>query len=311
MTWLARSTRTSPLGKAVVLLAAGMLACGMSSQESALMADGPGAPSAGGGDLAGPEGAADSGARGVIGRASPLCGGGADAGLACDPDSELACATTPAPTADAGGADGAVPFGDGGAAYDAGATGDAKPPPSSGCRVTRGPGDVPSVTCGTAGAGRDGDRCEKSQECAAGFECSAEGICRRYCCDGACEAVSLNGATTFCDVQQTRQTTWVKVPLCMPLRRCTLFGSECKQAETCSIVTPAGDTGCIATGNATVGQDCETAHCMEGQACLGVPGHRTCKLLCRRDKYDCPKDKACKGSSLFPPGFGVCEAPGP
>jgi hypothetical protein len=311
MTWLFRRTvRTPFLVKAAVLAAAATaMACGLSA-ESASFADRD--PSAGAPDPDYPAGGSLPGiAPGEAGRSaplvSPLCGT-----LTCDPDLENACVSYVGVDAGAGY--------DAGSGSDAGAAQDAGTPPgdaaagdagrgADGCRVTKGTNDEPVTACQPAGRGRDGMPCERSKDCAAGFECSSEGVCRRYCCDNKCDGVTLNGPGAFCDVQQTRDVTKIKVPLCMPLRPCELFSvGECKDTEFCSVVAP-GKSGCIARGSAVAGESCESAHCERDLACLGQLGSRTCKKLCRENGFDCPPDKICKPSSTIPRGFGVCDAP--
>jgi hypothetical protein len=300
----------------VTAIAVAAMACGISA-ESAL--SDRGAPSPAGAD---PEQFAD-GAAGTAalsgdggrssGLVSPLCQSWLDAGAAsCDPDSELACpsALADAGSSDASNGDAPAPLVDGGSTIDAAPpSGDAASRTANGCRVVAGSNDQPVNTCRPAGSGRDGAQCDKSQDCAPGFECSAAGLCRRYCCDGKCEGSSLNGPGTFCDIQQTRDVTKLKVPLCIPLHPCELFSvGQCKDGEYCSVVSP-GKSGCIARGGAVVGESCESTHCERDLACLGQLGSRTCKKLCRENQYDCPQGKICKPSSTIPKGYGICEAP--
>jgi hypothetical protein len=122
--------------------------------------------------------------------------------------------------------------------------------------------------------------------------------------------IALSGTKFFCDVQQLRESTTTKVPLCMPIRKCTLFTpGDCKTNETCSLVNVSGDPGCVATGSATVDQGCEDTHCAAGLACVGVIGHRKCAELCHLNSYDCKSaaHPKCEGSALFPQGFGICK----
>src|SRR5205085_7207753 len=96
------------------------------------------------------------------------------------------------------------------------------------------------------------------------------GYCRRYCCSGSCGTYrSQNGAETFCDVQKLQAST-TKVPVCMPIKTCKLFTpGECAETETCSVVTDDGTTGCVANGNAAVGESCDQDHCGMDLTCLG------------------------------------------
>jgi hypothetical protein len=288
------------LAALVFALAGTVVACGMSSAESAFLA---------GRDQGGPAnadtiGEGDASGGGVSPTppprlASPLCPeGSVDGGRGtCSPDSEDMCSTSFVPR-DAGVATDGSP-GDGGASM-----------PTEACRVTIDSTNAKIVSCKPAGQGRDGAACQKSSDCASGYDCSSEGVCRHYCCDGRCESVAQNGAKTFCDVQQLREATATKVPLCMPIRDCTLFSTtDCKQGETCSVVNSAGATACVATGSAGVDQSCEDTHCQAGLVCLGVVGQRKCEQLCHLNSYDCksPSHPRCEGSSYFPQGFGICK----
>lgn len=302
---MASASKPRPLSIKLVALAlvlAGTgIACSMSSAD---------ASSLGGQDKAGPSnadtiGGGDAGAGGAnppppTRLASPLCPEDAvDGGRgSCSPDSEDMCSTSIVPRDAGAGTDGS-----GG---DAGAP----PMPTEGCRVTIDSTNTKIVSCKAAGQGRDGAACDKSSDCASGYDCSSEGVCRHYCCDGRCESVAQNGAKTFCDVQQLREATATKVPLCMPIRDCTLFSpTDCKQGETCSVVNSAGATACIATGSAGVDQSCEDTHCQAGLVCLGVVGQRKCEQLCHLNSYDCksPSHPRCEGSTYFPQGFGICK----
>lgn len=162
----------------------------------------------------------------------------------------------------------------------------------------------------------DGAKCERGADCAAGFDCVVAndvGYCRRYCCSGSCGSYrSQNGAETFCDVQKLQgwaASLTVKAPVCMPIKTCKLFMSdECAENETCSVVTDEGTTGCVANGNATVGQSCDEEHCSTGLTCLGQAGSRKCLQLCKtKNGPTCAANQICKTSPIFPdPTIGFC-----
>jgi hypothetical protein len=183
-----------------------------------------------------------------------------------------------------------------------------------GCRLS-GTGAIPA--CNDANpVNTDGAKCESGADCAPGFDCvisSDVGYCRRYCCSGSCGAYrSQNGAETFCDVQKLQGSS-TKAPVCMPIKTCKLFTvGECAENETCSVVTDTGTTGCVANGEASVGEPCDQEHCNIGLACLGQAGSRKCLQLCRtKNGPTCATNQICKTSTIFPdPTLGVC-APAP
>lgn len=219
-----------------------------------------------------------------IAQGSPLCN--ASEAHGCFPDDPRACAT------DAGAADASAP---------------------STCRVEWGSGaSIPTATCNAfAGTGVDGAACARSADCASGFECvGSPGQCRQYCCSQD----SCNALIQFCDIQQTAadpSTRTYKVPVCMPLRACTLLSPGCPADETCGIVAPNGATSCVALGLAKAGDSCESDHCGGGLACLGDVGTRQCYQLCHTaNPTECMASQKCRtGGAVFPdPAFGLCES---
>jgi hypothetical protein len=167
---------------------------------------------------------------------------------------------------------------------------------------------------GEAGSGTDGAACEAGADCAAGFDCvtgDKGSTCRHYCCSGTCRAqTSVSGSGTFCDVQ-TLTDVGQKAPVCMPIKRCALFGTgECGANETCAVLTETGDTGCVAVGEQQVGASCDADHCAAGLTCVGQPGSRKCFKLCRVNGVDCGPALACTTSTMFrAPEFGTCQKP--
>lgn len=163
-------------------------------------------------------------------------------------------------------------------------------------------------------AGTDGTSCTSGKDCASGFDCVQEdkgAKCRHYCCSDTCEGVaSQSGGKTFCDVQQVVAST--KVPVCMPLKECKLLtAGQCLADETCAVVNPNGDTGCVRVGAAQVNDSCETEHCAVGLTCIGQPGSRKCYALCKVGAQGaCGASLVCKTSALFKdPSYGVCQKP--
>jgi hypothetical protein len=181
----------------------------------------------------------------------------------------------------------------------------------TGCRLS-GPTATPACLQAKLENG-DGAKCENGADCAPGFDCVAAGdisYCRRYCCTGSCgNHRSQNGAETFCDVQKLAGAT-NNAPVCMPIKTCKLFTpGECTETETCSVVTDAGTTGCVANGTAKAGESCDQEHCDAGLTCLGQAGSRKCFQLCRTTKTgpSCAANQICKTSTIFmDPTIGVC-----
>ena len=161
-------------------------------------------------------------------------------------------------------------------------------------------------TCTAAGTGQNGASCSASSDCASGFECVGHpGTCRKYCCDSDCKDA------TFCDIQTETADSRVKVPVCEPVKSCTLLSStnQCSVDETCTVVDENGTTSCVATGPALVGQSCDTVHCAADLVCLGDLNARKCYQLCNTSAADCPSGLTCMSSApLFREAdVGVCQ----
>jgi hypothetical protein len=185
--------------------------------------------------------------------------------VACDPDNPTVCGNQP----DAG--DAAV----------------------LSCRV-----DGAHAQCVAAGAGTDGESCASGADCAPGFDCVGSGVCREYCCGGACSE------TFFCDLGAT--SSMAIVPVCSPVQACTpLTPGSCASGEACTVVQINGQLAatCDAAGVGQRGDSCETALCASGFACLGAVGSRTCEQMCNTANA-CPVSLTCDLTSV---GVGVCE----
>jgi hypothetical protein len=202
---------------------------------------------------------------------------------------------------------------------DAGDAGSAASFQSPGCRISRGDGGIgPACLPITSPPGGDGATCESGEQCAPGFDCVAgvgqptgDKTCRHYCCSGSCKGHgSQGGGMTFCDIQNLVDVN-DKAPVCMPLKRCKLFGvGECAVTETCAVVTESGDTGCIGIGDQQAGLSCDDTHCAAKLTCLGQPGSRKCYKLCKVGGSDCGASEVCATSTSFKdPTFGICQKP--
>lgn len=195
---------------------------------------------------------------------------------------------------------------------------DAGSEPIQGCRLVQTDSDITPVTpeCVSASlAGTDGRSCSTGQECAPGFDCvegtngTSGSVCRRYCCAGSCDdQVAQSGGPTFCDVQALVDTN-ITVPVCMPLKSCTLLDfTTCESTETCAVVDN-GYAGCVPVGSAQAFDSCEDTHCASGLTCIGAPGNRKCYTLCKVGDDTCDASHTCRTSSLFKDTtFGVCQS---
>jgi hypothetical protein len=176
-------------------------------------------------------------------------------------------------------------------------------PPSGGTAAT--------PVCGPAGTATDGMTCHGPTDCAAGYECIGNGVCRRYCCAGDCSSQN-----EFCDIQEMAADSSTKVPVCMPVDDCGLLdqptdAGPCPPGETCSVVRDNGTRSCVATGRGQAGNGCDTSDCEAGLVCLGSSGARRCYVLCHTmgGSPECGHKQTCKGGlPLFlVPGVGICE----
>jgi hypothetical protein len=184
-------------------------------------------------------------------------------------------------------------------------------PSAPGDAATASTPPVPQVApaCLPAGLGLNGALCRAPADCAPGYECVAsDGTCRHYCCTGNSACLP---DVQFCDIQQTAQASPLSVPVCMPIEPCALLQpGACPLHETCAVVREDGSKSCVAVGNASVGESCETDHCKADLVCLGAPRYHHCYSLCKMTQPgQCPPTQTCKGGlPLFvDPGFGVCE----
>ena len=210
---------------------------------------------------------------------SALCGGG------CVPDMDAgACETT-----SEGGAGGSAPSGVPGAcqlAYDEAS-------------------QAVDGLCGEVGAGLDGSLCMATSDCGAGLACVQGGACRAYCC----RDIEACAQGTFCHPEHLAAGIagageGVVIPVCVPVRQCTLLDDAlCPAGTTCTIVRVDGTTSCVEPGSGRAGELCP---CAAGYVCATATG--LCVKLCRiGHPGDCPGSETCQGgSTTYPAGFGVC-----
>jgi hypothetical protein len=181
------------------------------------------------------------------------------------------------------------------------------------CRVQAASRDAGAQpVCSPSGTATDGMSCSGASDCAPGYECTGFGTCRHYCCAGDC-----TNQNEFCDVQSMTGSA-TRVPVCMPIRSCSLLdqvngAGPCPRNQTCAVVRDNGATSCVGVGRKQAGDECDTEHCEPGLVCLGTSGDRRCYMLCHTTQAsnECTSTtkQMCKGGlPLFPlPGIGICE----
>ncbi len=279
------------------------------SSEAPLVLDG--SPSNGGGDAGSADGPLaiptdasfydHGGASTIMG--NPLCAVQASQST-CNPDlpGDLGVASCSMELGLDGGADGGF---DGGAIA---------------CRVTEVDGGA-APTCSLAGTGTDGAMCNRSSDCAAGYDCVGDatsggpGTCRHYCCDTLCggpdAGVYPTESSPYCDLQPLYSNPTQLVPVCMESPSCQpLTPGQCPDKETCAIVDPNGRTACVPIGPGNVGDQCVTQHCGENLTCWGTSPMLTCVQLCDPTAVPgtCPAGTTCRtnASNFQNQNVGVC-----
>jgi hypothetical protein len=178
------------------------------------------------------------------------------------------------------------------------------------CHVQPANGDAGvQPVCTPPGSSTGGMQCNGPTDCAPGYECVGDGVCRHYCCAGDC-----TNQDEFCDIQPMVADPVTKVPVCMPIDGpCRLLDpSSCNPStETCAVVRDNGARGCVAVGSGHAGDECDTDHCAQDRVCLGPAGARRCYVLCHTTpgSTECGAKQTCKGGlPLFPmPSIGICE----
>ncbi|WP_437575993.1 hypothetical protein [Sorangium sp. So ce887] len=177
------------------------------------------------------------------------------------------------------------------------------------CQLVLGEGDaIPS--CRPVGRYQAGGPCHRGMDCAAGLGCAAAdgqgGVCRQYCCGN----VESCAAGTYCDQRPMAESlaegsTPLPIPVCVPAVSCELLDdSVCPAGLTCTIVREDGTTSCVVPGDGRADDPCP---CAPGFVCSMLTNQ--CKQLCRIDgrAQDCGMNAKCQGgSTIYPPGFGVC-----
>jgi hypothetical protein len=194
--------------------------------------------------------------------------------------------------------------------YDAGASSSTPGAALMGCHVQGGDASAAQLACLPAGLHLDGYACTRASDCLPTYECTGDGTCRHYCCEGNAHC-PRSPQDEFCDIQPLAADPTTLVPVCVATRTCTLLDATgCASSETCAVVREDGTTSCVAVGLANAGDECDDTHCGRNLVCLGGAGERRCSALCHTGSSDeCTAPQVCKGGlPLFPdPTIGICQ----
>lgn len=174
--------------------------------------------------------------------------------------------------------------------------------------------------CEAFGAGRSGETCSLSSDCARGFLCieDAPGVktCHKQCCGSdfsACdpgESCIRQFKIQFMDGHQEYAGDF-----CMPVGTCDpLEPDSCKNepGRECKIVDPTGAVACMPKSTAELGDSCSPPSvCAQGLTCVGTPDTGLfCRRLCRAEQCGQPACPEAEGTCVHfdrdPPGVGEC-----
>ena len=168
--------------------------------------------------------------------------------------------------------------------------------------------------CEPAGTGVTGDICQEWTDCARGYGCP-DGVCRKLCCgrdwsDSACdpgEACFRELIFTLPNGTDVASGAFV----CFPSGCDVLSSDDCTSDRDCKIIDPRGTTACIRPSPGDLGDPCdEPAACGRGLSCIGDPGARTCRRLCRAEECGKPACRSGEGTCVHfnrdPAGVGEC-----
>lgn len=157
--------------------------------------------------------------------------------------------------------------------------------------------------CAEAGGGRDGEDCDRSQDCGPGLDCTtfndAGGSCRRPCC----ELNQTGGCPTgqFCRTELVdADDASTDVALCDSCDDCKLGGaagdSDCPDDQACYPLGTPGEPcrACLPAGDAAPGEACEAQNdCAADLLCIALGGAYQCTAACSLDLGGCPDDLTC------------------
>ncbi|AUX26180.1 hypothetical protein SOCEGT47_067410 [Sorangium cellulosum] len=177
------------------------------------------------------------------------------------------------------------------------------------CQLVLADGDA-APRCGPVGRFAAGGPCQTAADCGAGLGCVAAegqgGVCRQYCCGSveSCERATYCAERPMAE-SVGEESARVSIPVCVPAVNCELLNdSVCPAGLTCTIVREDGTTSCVVPGAGRADEPCP---CAPGFVCSMLTNK--CKRLCRIDgeAQGCGTGAKCQGgSTVYPPGFGVC-----
>lgn len=183
-----------------------------------------------------------------------------------------------------------------------------------GCQFTVNAGQL-SAECGVAGRRIEGEPCTSSRECEAGLGCVGEpdsGRCLAFCCSGECHEEGQFCAERPLLTGDVSDDAPHLVPVCAEARTCDLGeeltcddpqGCGCPGEFTCSVVSAAGETGCVMPGDGQQGEQCP---CAPGFFCS--PAQEVCLEMCQIDVPESCGEHICQPGPNFPEGWGLCIA---
>jgi hypothetical protein len=194
-------------------------------------------------------------------------------------------------------------------------------PADQGCRPYYAGATTPlTPQCEATGAGRSGDTCTASTQCARGYLCAADPTgsktCHKQCCGGdwsACDA----GESCIREykIQFPDGHTEAAGDLCFPVNNCDpLDPASCANEPNreCKIADPTGNVACSPKSAAQLGESCAPPNvCAQGLTCVGKPAvGEFCRRLCRALECGEPSCEPSEGSCVHfdrdPPGVGEC-----
>lgn len=209
-------------------------------------------------------------------RVNSLCESSPSARAVCDPDTRASC------SADAAG---------------------------QGCVVR-----FETSKCAAVGPLGEGEVCAEGGSCGAGLACvqdrAAAFRCRRYCCSRSCAASGSYCALAREIALQGDAGTGAMLPVCLPADDCAADAGGCRSGSACTPVG-IGLRACVSTGPRQPGESCARAGCVEGAACVGSGGERTCLKMCSVSAPRCERGELCVHFTLTvkDPDLGYCIDP--
>lgn len=186
--------------------------------------------------------------------------------------------------------------------------------PTQGCYVLiTEEGSPPTTVCAAAGTGADGTACTTFSDCQPGLTCDQETmLCRRYCCEGRTTDCP-SGTGQICVSYSNAMPTGI----CTAPSGCTVVPQTgCEAGQGCYWISDDFTSDCrsIPAGSVDVGGTCGAGQqCVPGAACFTPSGggDGTCRQLCRMGMdADCTGGGTCMSAGGLPSGIGACATAG-